>query len=70
MLDEVQALVAGSAGPQPLRLRPAREDRRPMAALRRALLPRLGGGAGARLVRTLACLHPGSPDEIRTLAAW
>lgn len=70
MLDEVEALVAGAAGLRPLRLRPAREDRRPMASLRRALRVRLGAGRGVSLARTLARVHPGSADELRTLAGW
>ena len=70
MLDEVHGLLVGTGRLRPLRLRPAREDRRPMAALRRALCPLLTAEPGVPLHRVIARVHPGSPDEIRTLAAW
>ncbi len=70
MLDEVESLDAEERGAAPLRLRPAREDRRPMAALRRGLHGLLGARRGPRLIRILGRLHPGSADEVRVLANW
>ncbi len=70
MLDEVEAVLVGDGALRPLRMRPAREDRRPMASLRRALRALLGARGDEPLHRQLARVHPGSPDEVRTLAAW